>query len=77
MTDDEKDNEHVKLAANWLNTLATAVMTIGALAPAGNWIFGILPPNTDSSLVLGVFACCMGAGALLHLTGHLLLGALK
>ena len=77
MTEDDKDNEHLKLSANLTNTLATAIMTIGGLAPVANWLFGILPANTDSSLIVAVFASCMAAGAALHLAGHLLLGALK
>jgi hypothetical protein len=40
MTPTERANEHLKLVANWLNTVATAIIAAGAFVPAAQFIFG-------------------------------------
>jgi hypothetical protein len=77
LTDDDKDNEHVKLVANWLNTIATAILTAGAFVPAAQYIFGFLPETTDSGLVYGVAIVCVMGAVALHLIGQAALGLLK
>jgi hypothetical protein len=38
MTPSERRNEHLKLVANWANTIATAIMTAGTFIPAAQFI---------------------------------------
>src|SRR5215831_12809442 len=45
VTNDERTNEHLKLVANWLNTLATGVIAAGVFVPAANEIFNIRAPE--------------------------------
>jgi len=73
MTDDER----LKLVANWLNDLATALFTVGALIPAGQLIFNIPPQSTDNGLVVGVGIICIIFGLGIHLVGHFVLGELQ
>jgi len=77
VTNDERTNEHLKLVANWLNTLATGVIAAGVFVPAANEIFNILPSGTDFGLVVGIGAVCFVLGIALHLIGHLFLGGLR
>jgi hypothetical protein len=69
VTNDERTNEHLKLVANWLNTLATGVIAAGVFVPAANEIFNILPSGTDFGLVVGIGAVCFVLGIALHLIG--------
>src|SRR6516162_2322100 len=73
MTDDER----LELVANWLNDLATALFTVGALIPAGQLIFNIPPQSTDNGLVVGVGIICIIFGLGIHLVGHFVLGELQ
>lgn len=77
MTDEERQNEHFKLVANWGNTLATAIVAAGAFVPAAQAIFGFLPQGTDLALVYGTGAICIGLGLIIHLIGHLILRGLQ
>ncbi len=77
MTPDDIRNERLKLVANWFNTIATAIITAGTLFPIFQWIYGILPPTTDSALVNGGALICVGAGVLIHLMGQWILGGLQ
>ena len=77
MTPAEKRNEHRKLAANWANTIATAVMTAGTFIPIAQFIYGILPQGTNLGLIYGSAVVCIAAGLLIHLTGHWFLGDLE
>jgi hypothetical protein len=43
LTEDDRTNEHLKLLANWLNALATAVMAAGTFVPAANFLYDFLP----------------------------------
>jgi hypothetical protein len=38
MTADERHNEHLKLVANWANTVATAIITAGTFIAAAQYI---------------------------------------
>lgn len=76
MTDDDKENERLKLTANWCNTTSAAVLTAGCLVPLANYLFGMLP-NASPTLIYGTgFSCILGA-VLLHLFGQGVLKALK
>ena len=77
LTPDERTNEHLKLVANWFNTLATAIFSAGAILPAAQFIFGILPQTTDPGLVAGTAVVCVVLGFILHLVGHMFLGGLR
>jgi hypothetical protein len=77
MTPVERRNEHLKLVANWTNTIATAIITAGTLLPAAQFIFNILPANTDTGLVFGTGLVCIAVGAGIHLFGHLFIGSLR
>jgi hypothetical protein len=70
-------NEQTKLTANWLNTLATAIIAAGAFAPIAASIYGISQP-TPSWLLLSLWsATCFAFGALLHVLGRLALRRLR
>ncbi len=77
MTEDERRNEHLKLVANWGNTLATGVITAGVFVPIAQEIFNILPPGTDFGLVAGIGIVCFTVGLCIHLVAHLFLGGLR
>jgi hypothetical protein len=74
---DNVHNERIKLVANWFNTLATAIVTAGALVPAAQFIFGILTPGIDPFVIYGSGGLCFGIGILLHAFGQWLLGSLR
>ena len=70
-------NERTKLTANWLNTLATALVATGAIAPVAAWLYGF-PSAIADALTLGIMsAACTLSGAVLHLLARMVLGGLK
>jgi len=77
MTDDEILNERLKLLANWGNTLATGILTIGSFIPAAQFIYGILPDTTEASLVWISAVVCIPVGISIHLAGQWILGGLR
>jgi hypothetical protein len=77
MTPDEKGNEYKKLTANWLNTIATALLTVGTLVPIGQFIFGILPQGIDPELVFGAGVVCFVSAVLIHFGGQWVLRNLR
>jgi hypothetical protein len=77
MTRDEIRNEHLKLVANWANNSATAIMTAGTFIPAAQFVYGILPANTETAEVYGLGVICIGTGVIIHLFGQWILGGLK
>ncbi|MGQ0682286.1 hypothetical protein [Bradyrhizobium sp.] len=74
---DERRSERLKLVANWANTIATAVITVGTFVPLGQFVFGILPKDVDLDLVYGAAPLCLGAGVIIHLGGQWTLGGLR
>jgi hypothetical protein len=76
MTPDEKANENIKLLANWANTLATAIITVGTFAPIFQFLYGFLPATKDV-LIYGTGLICLGAGLIIHLIGHFFLRSLR
>jgi hypothetical protein len=77
VTAEERRNEHLKLVANWLNTLATGVMTAGVFVPVAQEIFNILPVGTDNGLVVGIGTVCFALAFGIHIVAHLFLGGLR
>jgi cobalamin synthase len=73
MTDAEKEQK--KLTANWLNTLATAGIAVGFIAPSVNFLFGQVPPAPWWQLIL-VLLIWLSIGIVLHLLGRALLRGL-
>ncbi|WP_247300473.1 hypothetical protein [Bradyrhizobium sp. 179] len=77
MTPQEIRNERLKLFANWLNTLGAAIITAGTFVSAAQFIFGLLPKDTDNGLVVGMALTSIAGGFVLHLFGQLTLAALR
>jgi hypothetical protein len=77
MTPLERRNEHLKLVANWANTVATAIMTAGTFVPAAQFIYGILPKDTDLAVIYGSGVVCIGTGILIHLWGQWFIRGLR
>ncbi len=70
-------NERIKLTANWLNALATALVATGAIAPVAAWLYGF-PSAVADALDLGILsAACTLSGAGLHWLARRVLGGLK
>lgn len=68
-------NERTKLLANFLNSGATAAVTVGILAPLAAAMFR-LPTAPDWLLAAGVFLW-LGFAVLLHVLAHRVLGELR
>lgn len=66
-------NEQTKLTANWLNTLATAIIATGALAPIAASLYGLSQSTLSWTTVSLLSAACFGFGAFLHALGRLTL----
>lgn len=70
-------NERTKLTANWLNTLATAVVAAGVFAPGAALIYGFSQTAADRTFLGASAAICFLAGFALHMAGRVLLGRLR
>jgi hypothetical protein len=77
VTEEDKDNEVLKLTATLINTVASSVVTIGTLVPIGQLVYGILPNTIESGLVYGSAIICIGIGLGIHLASHLVLKGLQ
>jgi hypothetical protein len=77
MTFDERRNERLKLTANWTNTIGTAIITAGTFIPAAQFLYGVLPKETDLTTVYGSGVICIGSGIIIHLAGQWILGGLR
>src|SRR5712671_6852696 len=69
-------NERTKLTATWFNTLATATVTAGALAPLIAVIYGLSVPAIEPSYLVMLAAACFGIGAAIHWWARKFLGRL-
>jgi len=74
---DLRRNEHAKLAANWCNTLATAVVTVGILTPIAARLYGLAALKTDHLNESDLFVICVCVAVALHLTGQGMLELLR
>jgi hypothetical protein len=70
-------NERVKLTATWLNTLATATVTVGTLAPLASAVYGIGPSPLNPAVLLAMVTIWSLAGLALHLGARYVLGWLR
>ena len=71
------ENERIKLAATALNTLATASITVGVLAPGAALFYGFsATPRSASEVVLSL-AIWLSLGGALHFGANRLLGGLR
>lgn len=77
MTPIEKRNENIKLAANWCNTIATAIMTAGAFLPSFQLWFGTMPPGTNQNTIVVSATICVVASLFIHLVGQYALRKLQ
>ncbi|MET0678499.1 MAG: hypothetical protein ABW175_22100 [Bradyrhizobium sp.] len=77
MTNEDKRNEHRKLFATWMNTLATGIITVGTLIPIGQWVYGFMPATAAPDTIWGTGVVCVGTGFVLHLLGHWMLRGLE
>ena len=72
-------NERIKLGASALNTLATASITVGVLAPLAAYLYGLAVPSATRALwelLLSGLAWFLVAAAL-HYGAQRLLGLLR
>lgn len=70
-------NERVKLTANWLNALATALVAAGLFAPAAAILYGLSQLPTGFAYILAVAVGCLSMGTAIHLIGRAVLGRLR
>ncbi len=73
------DNERTKLLASALNTLGTATITVGVLAPATGILYGFSSPTPGRTLseLIAAALVRLVAGSTLHILGQLALGRIK
>ena len=70
-------NERVKLTANWLSALGTALAAAGVFAPALAFLYGLSRPELSGVPLSVVTAGCFAMGVFLHVLGRLTLGRLR
>jgi hypothetical protein len=70
------NNERVKLFANWANTVATAMLTVGVFTPVALKVYGIGEPPKNDILLEWLPIVCICAAIALHLGGQLILDLL-
>ncbi|MDI3469737.1 MAG: hypothetical protein OJF62_001800 [Pseudolabrys sp.] len=70
-------NERAKLLANWLNTLATALIAAGVFAPAAALVYGAPSLSLPVDRLLLLATGCFAVGGILHVLGWLALGRLR
>jgi hypothetical protein len=55
-------NERTKLTASWINTLATALIAAGALAPTAAFFHGLSIPSVGVGVMVAVVLGCFVLG---------------
>jgi hypothetical protein len=70
---DQIRNEHIKLFANWTNTVATAMLAVGVFTPLAIKFYGIGEPAKKGDLLVYLPWVCICAAVALHLGGQLIL----
>jgi hypothetical protein len=70
-------NERTKLTANWLNTLATALIAAGTFAPLLALLYGYSGATVDRGFLAGSACICFAAGVALHWGGSAYLRRLR
>ena len=71
-------NERTKYLATWLNTIASAAVVLGVIAPLAAAFYGASGANAPSPLTLGIGALIwFVSGLTLHRAVRLILGRLR
>ncbi|ABD87175.1 hypothetical protein [Rhodopseudomonas palustris] len=70
-------NERLKLTANWLNTLATAIFAVGGFGPLVSYGFGLVPSSIDRLTVIAAAGTCLVVATTIHLAARGVLGSLS
>ena len=72
-------NERRKLLATWLNTLASATVTVGVLAPAAGILYGFSIPGADRTpwLLAVLPVAWFSLGVALHLVARKVAGGIE
>jgi hypothetical protein len=70
-------NERIKLTANWINGLATAIVTAGALAPLAAVIYGLSSMALPGAYLSLLVAVCFSMGLIIHFGARAILGRLS
>ncbi|HEY0330448.1 MAG TPA: hypothetical protein VGC77_15295 [Rhodopseudomonas sp.] len=68
--------ERIKLIANFCNTIAAALLTVGVFTPIALQVYGFGDPPRHSDLLVAVPVVCLCACVALHLLGQWALEAL-
>jgi hypothetical protein len=71
------DNERVKLTAAWLNTIATAIFTVGGFGPIVSYGFGLVPSSIERFTVFAAAGTCLVVATAIHLMARAVLGGLS
>jgi hypothetical protein len=70
-------NERTKLTAAWFNTLVTALIAAGALAPAAAFLYGLSSLPFSGGAMMVLVGGCFVLGGCLHLVGRAIPGKLR
>jgi len=70
-------NERTRLTANWLNTLATALVAAGVFAPGIAVLYGLSSLQFNRGFVTTVLVGCLVFGVSIHVAAWRLLGRLR
>jgi hypothetical protein len=70
-------NERTKLTANWLSTLATALVAAGTFGPFAAQMLGLSNPAVGHIFLAALAGVCFLGGLALHLGGRVFLGRLR
>lgn len=70
-------NERTKLTATWFNTMATALLAAGVIAPVAALLYGLAEVHVERLIALVVVAVCGAGGLCLRLVGRVWLRRLR
>ena len=70
-------NEQAKLTANWLNTLATALVAAGFFAPAAALLYGLSQVAISRWVMVALALGCLCLGVGIHFMGRAMLRRLQ
>jgi hypothetical protein len=70
-------NERTKLTANWLNTLATALVAAGVFAPAAAVLYGLSSIQRGRGFLALILLGCVTLGVAIHLVALRLIGRMR
>ncbi len=73
---DQIRNEHIKLFANWCNTIAAGIITVGVFTPLAVQLYGIGGQLKNADVLNYLGWVCILAAVALHLLAQWALEAL-